>query len=128
MNKNASVCARRVEESSGQVVQRIGVGDAELALWPPSHLDPPHAVLAFRCGASICKRLSQLQSRDIRPKLRISLGTGPLAGGLMKGRPQIVGVACATAKRLLGLDLPRRTSMLYTSEILALVEGEIPRT
>ena len=126
MHQNASVCARSIEESSGQIVQSIG--DAGLALWLPSHLDPPHAVLAFRCGASICKRLSQLPSRDIRPKLRVSLGTGPLAGGLMMGRPQIFGVACVTAKRLLGLDLPRRTSMLYTSETLALVEGEIPRT
>ena len=51
-----------------------------------------------------------------------------MAGGSIMGRQQIVGVACTTAKRLQELDLPRRTSMLYTHETLALVEGEILRT
>jgi class 3 adenylate cyclase len=120
------VCARSIEEASGQVLQNIG--DAGLAFWLQSLSEKSHALLAFRCGASICRRLSQPKSPDPKPHVRITLGTGAMAGGVTGGRHQIVGVGCTTAKRLQELDLPRRTSMLYTSETLAYVEGETPRT
>jgi class 3 adenylate cyclase len=119
-----SVYGRSIEESSGQILQNMG--DGGLALWLPS--ETSHALLAFRCGASICRRLSQAKPPDSRPHVRIALGTGSVAGGLSMGRRHIVGVACITAKRLQELDLPRRTSMLYTSETLPFVEGETPRT
>jgi class 3 adenylate cyclase len=119
------VYARSIEEFSGRVLNNVG--DAGLAFWLHSPLET-HALLAFRCGASICKRLSQPKSPDLRPYVRFSLGTGGIAGGLITGRPHIVGVACTTAKRLRELDLPRRTSMLYTSETLAFLEGETPLT
>ena len=120
------VCARSIEGSSGQILQSIG--DAGLAFWLQSLSETSHALLAFRCGASICRRLSQSKSPGPRPHVRIALGTGAIAGGLIVGRHQIVDVACTTAKGLQELDLPRRTSMLYTSETLAFVEGETPRT
>jgi class 3 adenylate cyclase len=120
------VCARSVEESSGRVLQSIG--GAGRALWLPSPSEPSHALRAFRCGASICRRLSQPKPLDPGPCVRIALGTGAMVGGFTLGRYQLVGSACTTAKRLHGLDLPRRTSMLYTSETLAFVEGEAPRT
>jgi class 3 adenylate cyclase len=116
------VCARSIEESSGRVLE------TGLALWLPSLLEPSHALLAFRCGAAICRRLCEPKSSDPWPCVRITLGTGTMAGGFILGRYNLVGVACTTAKRLQGLDLPRRTSMLYTPETLALVEGEAPRT
>jgi class 3 adenylate cyclase len=120
------VCGRSIEESSGYVLQNIG--NAGLAFWLQSPSETSHALLAFRCGVSICRRLSQPKSPDPRPHVRITLGTGAMVGGLIVGRRHIVGVACTTATRLQKLDLPRRTSMLYTSETLAFVEGETPRT
>jgi len=120
------VYTRSVEEFSGRVLQNIG--EAGLAFWLQSPSGTSHALLAFRCGASICRRLSQSRSPELRPRVRISLGTGTIAGGLITGRPHLVGVAYTTAKRLHELDLPRRMSMLYTSETLAFLEGETPRT
>ena len=51
-----------------------------------------------------------------------------MSGGLIARRHHIAGAACTTARRLQGLDLPQRTSMLYTSETLAFVEGEVQTT
>jgi class 3 adenylate cyclase len=126
LNAIAGVCVHSIEESSGQALQNIG--DSGLAFWPSSPSDISHAVLAFRCGAMMCTRLAKLKSTGPKPDVRIALGTGAMAGVTALGRLQIFGVASSTAKRLLELDLPRRTSMLYTSETLAFLEGETPRT
>jgi len=122
----AGVCTRSIEDSSGHVLQNIG--DAGLAVWLQSASETPHALLAFRCGVSICRRLAQPKSPDPKPQVRITLGTGAMASGSIVGRHLVVGVACTTARRLQELPLPPRTSMLYTSETLAFLEGAAART
>jgi len=121
-----SSCDRSVDRASGHVLQSMG--GAGLALWLPAPVHSSHAQLAFQCGATICSRLTRPKSPVLSPHLRIALGTGQLTGRLILGRYQVFGVARTTAERLQGLNLQRRTSMLYTSETLALIRDLVPQT
>jgi len=126
LSDDVGSCDRSVERASGHVLQSMG--DAGLALWLPALVKPSHAQLAFQCGATICSRLARPKNSGLSPHLRIALGTGQLTGRFILGRYQVFGVARATAERLQRLDLQRRTSMLYTSETLALVRDLVPQT
>src|SRR5258708_40254889 len=90
-----------------------------VAVWGTSYSSHSTADVAFRAGRKILANL-QPGSREtaISFQLRIALTTGKMTAGFVGGRTQVVGAPFATAKRLLELEIPRRTHLLCTTETL----------
>jgi hypothetical protein len=94
-------------------------GDVIAGCWGPIHTVPSHASLAFVCGKRILRSIAAInRDLDFPAHVRLALGTGQMTTAAIAQRLQCVGIAPSTANRLADVNLPKRTSMLYTRETL----------
>jgi class 3 adenylate cyclase len=125
MNTSFVSHAQCIHDSGGVVIQ--SVGDAILAVWEPSQLAPSHAELALATGRKVLRGVPQTNSETgIEFHLRIALATGKMTADWIGGRFQVVGAPYAVAQRLVQMNIPRRSQLLYTSETLDYVAQKEP--
>ncbi len=127
MNQYCTSVHQRIREAGGRIVNFTG--DATIAIWGPSHVQPMHAELAMQCGRAILQQRQNEQSQlQFCPHLCILIATGKMTGAMIGGQIQFVGDPWITTKRLEAFRKSKKSQMLYASEALArLCTPEAPK-
>lgn len=105
-------------------------GDCIQGFWHPARLNPNHAQMAFNASKEIISNLKTKipKHKTWFPSIRISLGTGELAGNYFSAlkRFQVLGPARNLAEKLLENRETRHSCVLLTSCSISLLDIEDP--